>query len=46
MIEDLEDYAPAAKVLERVRNGKEGIHSSAQVRAELALAVPERSESS
>jgi len=37
MIEDLEDYSRAAKVLERVRNGEEEIHSSAQVRACLGL---------
>jgi RHH-type rel operon transcriptional repressor/antitoxin RelB len=37
MIEELEDYFLAAKVLERVRNGKEQIHSSAQVRADLGM---------
>jgi RHH-type rel operon transcriptional repressor/antitoxin RelB len=44
MIEDLEDYFLAAKVLESVRNGKEEIYSSAQVRAELGLAAAEQSE--
>src|SRR5580693_3396417 len=38
MFEDLEDYFLAARVLERVRNGEEGIHSSAEMRAELGLA--------
>src|SRR6266849_4711341 len=37
MIQDLEDYFLAAKVLERVRSGEEEIYSSAQVRAYLGL---------
>jgi predicted DNA-binding protein len=45
MFEDLEDYFLAARVLERVRTGKEESRSSAQVRAELGLATSERSES-
>jgi RHH-type rel operon transcriptional repressor/antitoxin RelB len=36
-LDDLEDYYLAAEVLERVRQGKEKIHSSAQVRADLGL---------
>jgi RHH-type transcriptional regulator, rel operon repressor / antitoxin RelB len=34
---DLEDYYLAADVLERIRQGKEKVHSSAQVRSELGL---------
>jgi RHH-type rel operon transcriptional repressor/antitoxin RelB len=45
MFEDLEDYFLAAKVLERVRHGKEGIHSSAEMRAELGLADTQPSDS-
>ena len=37
MIQDLEDYFLAAKVLERVRSGEEEIYSSAQMRAYLGL---------
>ena len=36
-LDDLEDYYLADEVLERVRQGKEKIHSSAQVRADLGL---------
>ena len=36
-LDDLEDYYLAADVIERVRQGKEEIHSSAQVRADLGL---------
>jgi len=36
-IEDMEDYYLAADVLERVRSGKEKIHSSQSVRKELGL---------
>jgi RHH-type transcriptional regulator, rel operon repressor / antitoxin RelB len=36
-LDDLEDYYLAADVLERVRQGKEEIHSSAQVRSDLGL---------
>jgi RHH-type rel operon transcriptional repressor/antitoxin RelB len=36
-LDDLEDYYLAAEVLEKVRQGKEKIHSSAQVRADLGL---------
>jgi RHH-type rel operon transcriptional repressor/antitoxin RelB len=36
-LDDLEDYYLAADVLERVRQGKEKIHSSAQLRNELDL---------
>ncbi|MYD92413.1 MAG: ribbon-helix-helix protein, CopG family [Chloroflexi bacterium] len=34
---DLEDYYLAAGVLERVRKGREQVHSAADVRAELGL---------
>ena len=36
-LEDLEDYYLAAEVLERVRQGAETVHSSAEVRAVLEL---------
>ncbi len=36
-LDDLEDYYLAADVLERIRQGKEKVHSSAQVRSELGL---------
>jgi len=36
-LEDLEDYYLAADVLERVRQGKESLHSSASVRSQLGL---------
>jgi RHH-type transcriptional regulator, rel operon repressor / antitoxin RelB len=36
-LDDLEDYYLAADVLERVRQGKEEIYSSAQVRSDLGL---------
>jgi RHH-type rel operon transcriptional repressor/antitoxin RelB len=36
-LDDLEDYYLAADVLERVRQGKEGTYSSAQVRTNLGL---------
>jgi len=36
-LDDLEDYYLAADVLERVRQGKESIYSSAQVRTDLGL---------
>ena len=36
-IEDLEDYYLAADVLERVRKGRERVHSAADVRSDLAL---------
>lgn len=36
-IEDMEDYYLAADVLERVRKGKEPVHSAADVRADLGL---------
>ena len=36
-LEDLEDYYLAADVLERVRQGKEALHSSASVRSQLGL---------
>jgi RHH-type rel operon transcriptional repressor/antitoxin RelB len=36
-LDDLEDYYLAADVLERVRQGKERIYSSAEVRTELGL---------
>jgi RHH-type rel operon transcriptional repressor/antitoxin RelB len=36
-LDDLEDYYLAADVLERVRQGKEEIYSSAQVRTDLGL---------
>jgi RHH-type rel operon transcriptional repressor/antitoxin RelB len=36
-LDDLEDYYLAADVLERVRQGKEPVYSSAQVRTDLGL---------
>ena len=36
-LEDIEDYYLAADVLERIRKGQEGIHATADVRAELGL---------
>jgi RHH-type rel operon transcriptional repressor/antitoxin RelB len=36
-LDDLEDYYLAADVLERVRRGKEKIHSSSEVRRDLGL---------
>ena len=36
-IEDMEDYYLAADVLERVRKGKEKVHSAADVRKDLDL---------
>jgi len=36
-LDDLEDYYLAADVLERVRQGKEKIYSSAEVRRDLGL---------
>jgi len=36
-LDDLEDYYLAADVLERVRRGKEKIHSSSEVRGDLGL---------
>lgn len=36
-LEDLEDYYLAADVLERVRMGKEPVHSTAEVRSQLGL---------
>lgn len=36
-LEDLEDYYLAADVLERVRSGKESVHSAADVRSQLGL---------
>ena len=36
-LEDMEDYYLAADVLERVRQGKEQVHSSADVRNDLDL---------
>lgn len=36
-IEDMEDYYLAAEVLDRVRNGQEQVHSSAEVRKDLGL---------
>jgi RHH-type transcriptional regulator, rel operon repressor / antitoxin RelB len=36
-LDDLEDYYLAADVLERVRQGKEEIYSSAQVRSDIGL---------
>jgi RHH-type rel operon transcriptional repressor/antitoxin RelB len=37
-LDDLEDYYLAADVLERLRRGKEKVHSSAEVRSDLGLA--------
>jgi len=36
-LEDIEDYYLAAEVLQRVRTGKEDIHSSIDVRKDLGL---------
>jgi RHH-type rel operon transcriptional repressor/antitoxin RelB len=36
-IENMEDYYLAADVLERVRKGKEAVHSTADVRKDLGL---------
>lgn len=36
-LDDLEDYYLAADVLERVRSGRERLHSSQDVRADLGL---------
>lgn len=36
-IEDMEDYYLAAEVLERLRQGRETIHSAADIRNELDL---------
>lgn len=36
-LDDLEDYYLAANVLERVRRGRERLHSAADVRADLGL---------
>lgn len=36
-IEEMEDYYLASDVLERVRKGQEGVHSSADVRRDLGL---------
>jgi len=36
-IEDMEDYYLAADVLERVRKGKEQVHSATDVRKDLGL---------
>lgn len=36
-LDDAEDYYLAAEVLERVRKGKEAVHSAADVRKELGL---------
>jgi RHH-type rel operon transcriptional repressor/antitoxin RelB len=36
-LDDLEDYYLAADVLERVRRGKEKVHSSSEVRRDLGL---------
>ena len=36
-LDDAEDYYLAVEVLERVRNGKEAVHSAADVRKELGL---------
>ena len=36
-LEDLEDYYLAADVLERVRKGKEKVHSAADLRKDLGL---------
>ena len=36
-IEEMEDYYLAADVLERVRKGKEKVHSAADVRKDLGL---------
>ena len=36
-IKDMEDYCPASDILERVRQGRENVHSAADVRADLGL---------
>ena len=36
-IEDMEDYYLASDILERVRQGREKVHSAADVRADLGL---------
>lgn len=36
-LQDMEDYYLAAEVLERVRRGREALHSGADVRKELGL---------
>lgn len=36
-LSDMEDYYLAADALERIRSGKEQVHSTADVRAELGL---------
>lgn len=36
-LDDLEDYYLAADVLERIRAGREQVHSAADVRSELGL---------
>ena len=36
-LEDMEDYYLASDILERIRKGKESVHSSSEVRASLAL---------
>lgn len=36
-LEDVEDYYLAAGVLERVRKGREGVHSAGAVRSELGM---------
>ena len=38
-IEDMEDYYLASDILERVRQGREKVHSAADVRADLGLGV-------
>ena len=38
-LDDMEDYYLAADVLERLRQGKEKVHSSADVRSALGLGV-------
>jgi RHH-type rel operon transcriptional repressor/antitoxin RelB len=41
-IEEMEDHYLAADVLERVRNGKEQVHSAADVIGDLGLARREK----
>ena len=41
-IEEMEDHYLAADVLERVRNGKEQVHSAADVISDLGLARREK----
>ena len=36
-LEEMEDYYLAADVLERIRKGREQVHSAAEVRADLGL---------